>query len=315
MKKLVACLAVLAMMSAMVSCEKTNKKNGKTSANNASSAAEVTSEKASNESETTTDVQNKDNDKKSGTANDENSNTIADTNNNNSNAENNDVSEIVGTWYEENALDSRSLTVNADGTYQLAYRGGGSRNGSIRIERQVLGTDGQVNIWYCFCDNENTELSRFRVVQGDDMATRLCSGFDETSMSFISAADISQISQVNNSDPKPVDRFIGGWDCGRCHIVISNIRPGNYSVDIHWSSSASEGCDWSYLCTYNEANDELVCEGMGICTEYADIGESTESMTKKYADGSAVFNIIDNGNLTWHDYYANQADGMEFTRS
>lgn len=45
-----------------------------------------------------------------------------------------DISGIIGKWYEADALDSRTLTVNADGTFSLAYRGGGVLNGTVQPE-------------------------------------------------------------------------------------------------------------------------------------------------------------------------------------
>lgn len=300
MKKLTACLAMLTMISAMVSCGKTAAKNNSTPAKTTSSAATTTSENTSEKTEAAT---------VKGSKADNNSSTEADSANGTAAPDAYDVSAIVGTWYEENALDSRTLTINADGTYQLAYRGGGSKFGNIKIEAQGSG-----DLWYCFCPDEENKLVRFSVKRGEDNMNRLCSASDGTSMSFVSAADVSQTAQDNNSDPAPAEKFAGAWDCGRCHIVITRIGYGTYSADIHWSSSASEGCNWSYYCKYFADSDQLVSDGMGICTEYADLGESTESTVQKYTDGSAVFSILDNGNLAWQDSKENAADGMEFIR-
>ena len=305
MKRIAACLAIFIMISAMVSCERADKKDDRTSEKTTSSSSATVSENTSKEPETTTVANSKAENIGS---------TNADATNNTAVSASYDISSIVGTWYEENALDSRTLTVNADRTYQLAYRGGGSEFGTVKTETQEMGDGDYTNVWYCFFPDEGNEWARFRITQGEDMHTKLCSGFDDTAMIFVSAADISQAAQDSNSDPAPAEKFAGAWDCGRCHIVISRIGYGTYSADIHWSSSASEGCNWTYFCKYHADNDELVSDGMGICTEYANLGESSESSVQKYTDGSAVFNILDNGNLTWHDYNANVADGLEFTR-
>ena len=294
MKKPTACLAMLIMISAMVSCGKTEDRNNSTPANTTSSTSASASEGTSAEMETTTA---------------ENSTTEAASVSVMAAPDAYDVSAVVGTWYEEDALDSRTLTVNADGTYQLAYRGGGSKYGNIKTETQDSG-----DIVYSFCPDEENQWVRFCVRRGEDNMTRLCSASDGISMSFVSAADVSQEAQDNNSEPAPAEKFAGAWDCGRCHMVITRIGYGTYSADIHWSSSESEGCNWSYYCKYYADSDQLVSDGMGICTEYAGLGVGSESSVQKYTDGSAVFSILDNGNLTWQDSKENAADGLEFTR-
>ena len=44
-----------------------------------------------------------------------------------------DIQNIIGIWNEADVLDSRTLTVNADGTYELAYRGGGKQYGTVTV--------------------------------------------------------------------------------------------------------------------------------------------------------------------------------------
>ena len=46
------------------------------------------------------------------------------------------VDEIVGVWYEQDALDPRTLFVYDDWTFSLQYQGGGSLDGTVEITEE-----------------------------------------------------------------------------------------------------------------------------------------------------------------------------------
>lgn len=58
------------------------------------------------------------------------------------------VKDIAGIWYEKDALDTRTLTINEDGTFTLEYKGGGSRTGTVKIDHEEFG-NGSMRPWYC----------------------------------------------------------------------------------------------------------------------------------------------------------------------
>ncbi|NLG04149.1 MAG: hypothetical protein GX567_10025, partial [Clostridia bacterium] len=107
MKKLVSCIAVLAMAASMASCGK---------ADSSSSSASSGTDTASVTTEATAEAQPSDT-----TAADDKTTIIAESGSKNVNSE--DIKPVAGTWYEENALDPRVLTINGDGSFELAYRG------------------------------------------------------------------------------------------------------------------------------------------------------------------------------------------------
>jgi len=63
-----------------------------------------------------------------------------------------DISDIVGVWNEADVLDSRTLTVNDDGSFTLEYRGGGAIIGNVKIEYSE-NPDGSQTVWFNFYDN------------------------------------------------------------------------------------------------------------------------------------------------------------------
>ncbi len=209
-----------------------------------------------------------------------------------------DYMQIAGVWYEENVLDTRALIIDGDGTYRLAYRGGGSEYGNIEIERQVLGADDVVNIWYCFYRADGTLWESFRLTARENMSPALVSGFDSSSSVF-GLADGDATGEPD-ATLAAVKRFMGNWSYGRCYISISN-------------NGAAEGSIWTYICTYDAENDALVCNGTGVNVDYVYTEDGQSSYTENYNNGSAMFYTDDNANLLWHDYNANVADGMLFT--
>ena len=60
-----------------------------------------------------------------------------------------EITDIVGVWNEADVLDSRTLTVNADSTYKLEYKGGGTATGTIKLEYEEY-ENGQKVPWFIF---------------------------------------------------------------------------------------------------------------------------------------------------------------------
>ena len=310
MKKMISCLATLTVLASMVSCGSTesggaseNVIPSKTTTAVTTAAADTSKDNTKATTAANTKAENKKNE--NGTAADSDENTGA------SPVTKTDYMQIAGVWYEENVLDTRALTIDGDGTYRLAYRGGGSEYGKIEIERQVLGADDVVNIWYCFYKNDGTLWESFRLTERENMSPALVSGFDSSSSVF-GLAD-GDASGEPDATLAAVKRFMGNWSCGRCYISISSNGDGTYNADVKWSSSAAEGSAWTYICTYDAENDALVCNGTGVNVHYLYTEEGQGTNTEIYNNGSAMFYTDNDANLLWHDYNANVADGMLFT--
>ena len=306
MKKTFIIIAMTGLLAAMTGCGNTD---GSTKSENTGSAkATVTTAAASASENISTTAAKSDN--KKAESNESSTTAVSDENSGASPVTKTDYMQIAGIWHEENVLDSRTLTVDGDGTYKLSYRGGGSEYGKIEIERQVLGVDDVVNIWYCFYKNDGTLWESFRLTERENMSPALVSGFDDTASVF-GLGDGDSSGEPGNT-LAAVKRFMGNWSCGRCYISISNNGDGTYRAEVKWSSSAAEGSAWTYICTYDAENDALVCNGTGVNVHYLYTEEGQGTNTEIYNNGSAMFYTDNNGNLLWHDYYANVADGMEF---
>ncbi len=63
------------------------------------------------------------------------------------------INELVGIWYEADVLDSRTLTIDANGNWTLEYRGGGALYGTVEITEEEM-PDETINYWYTFLDEE-----------------------------------------------------------------------------------------------------------------------------------------------------------------
>ena len=60
-----------------------------------------------------------------------------------------DIAALMGTWYEDGALDSRTLIIDEDGAFTLEYAGGGALYGTIEITTEGLPDDTE-SYWYTF---------------------------------------------------------------------------------------------------------------------------------------------------------------------
>ncbi len=307
MKKTFIIIAMTGILAAMTGCGNTGDTR---SENPIPTKAAVTTTAAASASENTSTTAAKTDNKKA--ENSEVSTTAAsDENTGASPVTKTDYMQIAGVWYEENVLDTRALTIDGDGTYRLAYSGGGSEYGNIEIERQVLGADDVTNIWYSFYRADGTLWESFRLTARENMSPALVSGFDSSSSVFGLADD--DASGEPDATLAAVKRFMGNWSCGRCYISISNNGDGTYRAEVQWSSSAAEGSIWTYICTYDAENDALVCNGTGVNVNYLYTEEGQSTNTEIYNNGSAMFYTDNDANLLWHDYYGNVADGMLFT--
>lgn len=111
------------------------------------------------------------------------------------------------------------------------------------------------------------------------------------------------------------DSLEGTWICDRATIIIEDLDDIIYCT-VLWGSSDSEVSEWYYEdCAYEIEGIRLITQANGIRTNltYDDEGEVTES-EQIYDDGVAVFELNDDGLLTWEDRVENAGEGMQFER-
>ncbi|MBP5604993.1 MAG: hypothetical protein J6X60_05560 [Ruminiclostridium sp.] len=70
------------------------------------------------------------------------------------------ITDITGVWNEADAIDSRTLTVNEDGTFKLEYKNGGSLSGTVKIEYMEF-PDGSRTPWFNFYEEDGTMWEGF----------------------------------------------------------------------------------------------------------------------------------------------------------
>lgn len=85
---------------------------------------------------------------------------------------------------------------------------------------------------------------------------------------------------------------------GRCTITIEALGNNNYTVNVHWSSSAFESANWEINATYYESTGLLEYTGAKYFVRtYAD--EETYEDDVKYEDGAGEFWFEEDGKLGW----------------
>ncbi|MBQ7514795.1 MAG: hypothetical protein IJS96_00815 [Schwartzia sp.] len=216
------------------------------------------------------------------------------------------IQDIVGQWYEAGAIDSRSLTIHADGTYKLTYREGGAAYGTVKVMYEEH-PDGSRSPWYGFLEKDGTMWAAFAKPEAGEI-NDLWSGQDGA-MHFVRGQghDFRQTREgVKAAD------YLGVWGCGRYTVVIEK-EDGRYHVSISWAGSAATGARWDYRCTYDEESALLVCSGGGIRENYEFSEDGAETLTEVYLDGHGTFAMRE-GVLTWQDKKENAGESIVFRK-
>ena len=215
---------------------------------------------------------------------------------------------IVGVWREQNVPEPKLLTVNADGTYQLLYGGGGAAYGTVKVTFDEH-PDGSKSEWYTFSDGDGEFWIAFAKDDNSDEQTELRSAHDGATHFARADENIYHATSAGVT----ADDYLGVWGCGRCTIDISS-NGDDYVVDVQWASSAAEGSHWTYRCAYNDYCAILICNGGGVREDYVFTVDGAGTFDKKYGDGYCAF-VLRNGTLTWLDRKENAGDSMTFVHS
>ncbi|MBQ4506033.1 MAG: hypothetical protein II971_02140 [Firmicutes bacterium] len=116
------------------------------------------------------------------------------------------------------------------------------------------------------------------------------------------------------SELPTIDDYTGLWGCGRATLRIARDNAGS-KAHIHWASSAAEAAEWTYDCSFDEANGALKAEdGIKKIIVWNSDG-SIASEETVYSDGSAEFVIAEDGTLSWSDGKEDAGIDMSFEHS
>lgn len=288
MKKITACLAMLTILTAMTSCGTSGNSSDSSATTSASAtsfasiAAETTGASNASKADTTTSAAGNTSNNTPVNANDnEKTEPATESENNGTPLVRTEFNLIAGIWYEEGVLDSRTLTIDADGSYELAYRGGGKEYGNIKVEVQDI--DGtHSNTWYKFYSGD-TEWASFRLAARENDSPVLCSGFDENSLVFA-------LGGGNGTDSSATQPNEYGF-----YTVTSDPRPGTAGPVLT-----------SLTGTFSDGND--------IYTFY-DCSSYDGKFSVKYADGTTLDGYVkvqyliqsDNYKEYWYVLYDNSS--------
>lgn len=213
---------------------------------------------------------------------------------------------IYGKWQEEGVLDARTLIINADGTYELAYRGGGVSHGTVKVSMDEH-PDGSKSCWYNFYEEDGTLWMGAERDGEYPVQTDLYSGHDGA-MHFVRQENGCHDT---GTGVHPED-YAGIWACGRCSMTITPEGNG-YLAEIQWASSAAEGSRWIFPCTYDSYSAQLFCNGRGKRIDY--VCDETGTCKNKiiYQNGSCTFTMRE-GVLFWQSPEEPNYTDIEFRR-
>ena len=193
-----------------------------------------------------------------------------------------DLKDIAGTWNEADTLDSRTLTIKADGSYSLAFKGSGTQNGTVKLEASE-NPDGSKVFWYNFYDAEGKIWTGFR--KSDSPQNDLYSGQDGA-MHFVRAA--AAAAQNTSSGETDIRNLVGEWN-------YQEQDPQNGEV-YNNAGFVTVNADSTY--SFQPSNGSALKKGT-VKIEY-----------DEFSDGSKVpfFAFYENGSTFWNGTYCGQND-------
>lgn len=210
-----------------------------------------------------------------------------------------DIRKIIGTWYEADVLDSRTLTIKEDGTFELAYRGGGAQYGTVKAET-AQNPDGSAVIWYNLYESDGAFLTGFQ--DSGSVMNDLYSGQDGA-MHFVRAAENQ--TAASDTDIAPL---IGEWyyeqqdpqngalydDAGFVSVAAdctytyqpkdgSALKRGTIKVDYDEYPDGSKVPFWAFYDNDGQFFIGIYCTQDSLDTFYVGNGGS-ERLVRRYGD-------------------------------
>jgi len=107
--------------------------------------------------------------------------------------------------------------------------------------------------------------------------------------------------------------YIGDWgdsNSQRCYMSIEVVDDLSCSIQINWSSNASESTEWILTAFYNEQTGELEYDDC-ICFDYITLDDGEIIEAENYWDGTGKF-YFEDGYLHWQDNVENAGSNCLF---
>lgn len=111
-----------------------------------------------------------------------------------------------------------------------------------------------------------------------------------------------------------IGNYSGIWHCGNTSIDFYAIG-NSYRCIVTREEDAITTIKWVYYCRYDLGSGNAICDHDGNKEIIYAYNSEEEESKEIYADGSAVFSIDDDGNLTWKDLEENAGEGLLFIKT
>ena len=166
-----------------------------------------------------------------------------------------------------------------------------------------------INYLFYAYDND-ISIGVDELLQGnDEKQDNIISDFNEESSASYNG-DMQGRSDIIN------DMFVGTWwdiNSQRCNMEIEAYDDGIFSIEINWSSGASENTAWHFTGVYDDEYNELEYYGTCVNEFYNDDG--TMKITTIYDDGSGSFYFGADDRLYWYSLNDSSAERCVFERA
>lgn len=152
-------------------------------------------------------------------------------------------------------------------------------------------------------------------LEGDELTEYFKGEYDKWS-SGESYANIIKDSDGHLVIPDHRADYVGHWwdtYSERCNMEINSSDGIYYTIDINWSSGATDNTHWSFYGTYDEMANGIHYSGSRIEEYYSDSGDVQE--TYVYDNGDGLIWMGDDGMLYWDDNVEGQGANCSFERS
>ena len=200
--------------------------------------------------------------------------------------------DIAGTWFETDALDPRTLTINEDGTFALVYKGGGTMTGTVTTDHEVSG-DGSKRLWYSLRETDDEVWVSFPESEDGTPLTSFSGITADGEVSFTRAEALFGAGDGKNG-PIALAMLKTGTDLqSYSNAEAHRFDDGELSVDLD-GDGTDEVLDLTHTNTITVFDEEVTERAFYIngteikavkkCTadEYADHYEAVDSFSDYY---------------------------------
>ncbi len=185
-----------------------------------------------------------------------------------------------------------SFTCQGDATYsEITYLSDGSRT---RTEKRITG-----NAVFKITNHSLTWNDAEEPIGAD--------------MIFTNPENYADVTTDKNAKP-----YLGIWGSQKFSVELSEeADKSGYQIVVLWKSGAATATAWTYHhCAFVEGTTEasFICKGEAYQTEITYAEDGSESGTRNFIAGNAVFSIAD-GTLVWNDAEIDFSKELTFVKA